>query len=80
MSISFWYCCKRELIFSHILKSNLKILISDSSSYVLPRTDDQDNPMLPCEFCEGMIPMRKLLEHQVRKLNQFFLVLTNKVY
>ena len=21
--------------------------------------------MLPCEFCEGLVPMQKLLEHQV---------------
>ena len=21
--------------------------------------------MLPCEFCDGLVPMRKLLEHQV---------------
>ena len=26
---------------------------------------DPEDPMLPCEFCEGLVPMRKLLEHQV---------------
>lgn len=26
------------------------------------------DPMLPCEFCDGLVPMRKLLEHQVRVL------------
>ena len=29
-----------------------------------------DTPLLPCEFCDGLVPMRKLLEHQV-KLNSF---------
>ena len=24
-----------------------------------------NEPMLPCEFCDGLVPMRKLLEHQV---------------
>lgn len=24
-----------------------------------------NDPMLPCEFCDGLVPMRKLLEHQV---------------
>ena len=26
------------------------------------------DPMLPCEFCDGLVPMRKLLEHQVQKI------------
>ena len=24
--------------------------------------------MLPCEFCEGLVPMEKLLEHQVSQV------------
>lgn len=36
----------------------------------MPQNSDEDNPMLPCEFCEGLIPMRKLLEHQVKYLKK----------
>ena len=28
-------------------------------------TNNVEDPMLPCEFCDGLVPMRKLLEHQV---------------
>lgn len=48
--------------------TRVKILDSTSSTFMVARNDDADNPMLPCEFCEGMIPMRKLLEHQVQNL------------
>ena len=27
-------------------------------------SSNSDEPMLPCEFCDDLIPMRKLLEHQ----------------
>ena len=30
---------------------------------------NSDDTMLPCEFCDGLIPMRKLLEHQVWKMS-----------
>ena len=26
---------------------------------------EPSDAMLPCEFCDGLVPMRKLLEHQV---------------
>ena len=29
------------------------------------RNANNTDPMLPCEFCDGLVPMRKLLEHQV---------------
>ena len=32
-------------------------------------SSNSDEPMLPCEFCDDLIPMRKLLEHQARKIN-----------
>ena len=32
-------------------------------------SSNSDEPMLPCEFCDDLIPMRKLLEHQAWKIN-----------
>lgn len=42
---------------------------NEDSSYSTPLPKRIDEEMLPCEFCEGMIPMRKLLEHQAECVN-----------
>jgi hypothetical protein len=64
-SYEFYATVKMLLILSFAL--NMFFLFLESFVSTLPNTVDEENPMLPCEFCEGMIPMRKLLEHQVSK-------------
>jgi len=36
---------------------------------VLPVVKTDTSNMLPCEFCEGLIPVEKLLEHQAQCVN-----------
>ena len=42
--------------------NNVSSTASNKSQNSLGGASD---PMLPCEFCDGLVPMRKLLEHQV---------------
>ena len=40
--------------------------IIDYNASKIQSEESHNDPMLPCEFCDGLVPMRKLLEHQVR--------------
>ena len=42
--------------------NNVSSMVSNKGQSSLAGASD---PMLPCEFCDGLVPMRKLLEHQV---------------
>lgn len=37
----------------------------NNSKSTIETDKNSADPMLPCEFCDGLVPMRKLLEHQV---------------
>ena len=41
--------------------------IIDYNASKIQSEESTNDPMLPCEFCDGLVPMRKLLEHQVQK-------------
>ena len=45
----------------HCAKNATKV----SKDNTTKASSNSDEPMLPCEFCDDLIPMRKLLEHQV---------------
>jgi len=46
--------------------NNVSSTASNKSQNSLAGASD---PMLPCEFCDGLVPMRKLLEHQAACVN-----------
>lgn len=43
----------------------LFILSSGSNDKNVNNSATSSETMLPCEFCDGLVPMKKLLEHQV---------------
>ena len=46
--------------------------IIDYNASKIQSEESTNDPMLPCEFCDGLVPMRKLLEHQVQKNRRRF--------
>lgn len=43
--------------------------IIDYNASKIQSEESTNDPMLPCEFCDGLVPMRKLLEHQAACVN-----------
>ena len=50
----------------------LFILSSGTNDKNVNNSATSSETMLPCEFCDGLVPMKKLLEHQVCFAAEFF--------